>query len=896
MRHATKLLPFVLLSACHNGYSNGFAVDLVLQLDPALKPSASTIRTLELDVSGGDSDSQTMTPTKLPSGGVEHLVYRPTSGSKGAVTFTATARAADGSDVAFGQGTTTLRAGATTTLTITLGDKLPPAPDFAPPNPAMIAPETVTVPRLATQAFTAGVPVSWSVVEPNGGSIDSAGNYTAPGIIGTYHVVATLTADPKQHSTATITVVYASVQLIAGAPGGEGAIDNTGPDARFGGGEGMITIDGAGNFYLADRNNQTVRRVTPGGVVTTIIGQVGQRSAAGATNSQLLWDPYGVAVNAAGTTLYLSECDNATIARIDYNATTQTWTRTLIAGQPGVTGSGDASSGLNATFGCPVGLALDETHNLLYVVDFANDNIRYLALNGNGASVGTVVGTNTCGSSNTAPVTFCSPIGVAFDGTSALYVADAGNALIRKVALTLGGTPLVPTAASTTTLAGTPGTFGGSDGTATTTPPASFVRPMGIVYANSTYVYVADQVRGGATGGHTIRRITLADGTVTTLAGTSGTPGYKDGSSGTLFNTPSGIALLGATAYVLDSGNFVVRKLVINGSAVTVSTFAGMPSQSGTALANGAGSASRFNGPVNLASDGSGNVFVSDSGNCAVRELTITNGGASGYSATVSTVAGGGTNGTTCGATDGAGASALFSSPQAVAFDGQHTLYVGDASLRAIDLSSATDTVRTIVGLPAAARGLAGDFTADTFYLTLTDNSIIRYDATSAELRRMWGAPFAAGNVDGYGENARFTNASALLLAGGGALYVSDFSNAELRRIDLADNYVTTVAGNKGASGLLSDGVGKAAILGGTCGLTTLPDGRILFADELAHAVRSYDPATQAVQTLVGVLGIPGVKEGSLPGGLSQPCGLALLPTGELVVSNVGEQVVQIVY
>ena len=76
MRHAMKLLPLLLLAACHNGYSNGFAVDLVLQLDPALKPSAASIRTLELDVSGGDSDSLTLTPTQLPSGSVEHPIRR----------------------------------------------------------------------------------------------------------------------------------------------------------------------------------------------------------------------------------------------------------------------------------------------------------------------------------------------------------------------------------------------------------------------------------------------------------------------------------------------------------------------------------------------------------------------------------------------------------------------------------------------------------------------------------------------------------------------------------------------------------------------------------------------------------------------------------------------------
>lgn len=885
------LLPLALLAACHNGFSNGYAVDLVLQLDPALKASAANIRTLELDTSGAETDELTLSPTALPSGAAEHVVYRPKATS-GSLMFTATARAADGSDVAFGQGTATLHGGATTTLTITLGGNLPPAPDFAPPNPAMIAPETVTVARLTTQAFTAGVDVTWSVVEPDGGSIDSAGSYTAPGLIGTYHVRATLVADPTQHSTATVTVGFGGVQVVAGAPGGQGAVDGSGGTARFGGGEGMLTLDSAGNVYLADRSNQTVRKLTPAGAVTTIVGKVGQRPATADPDSQLIYDPYGVAVNAAGTTLYLAECSNHTVARVDFDATAQTWTRKLIAGEPGVSGHGDAATGVNATFNCPTGLALDETHNLLYVSDFNNHTIRYLALGANGASVGTVVGTaGTCGSSDAAPASFCSPRGLTIDPvTNTLYVADSSNATVRKVAVTLAGSPSLPSGATVTTLAGTAGMFGSTDGASGTN---RFSTPIGVFYASSTTLYVTDSFRSGASASQTVRRVTLPGGAVDTLAGTAGTAGYKDGTTGTLFNAPSGIAALGSTAYVMDSGNYVVRKLSL-AATTTVATFAGSPSQSGTALQNGAGTDSRFNGPVGLAGDGSGAVYLADSGNCAVRKLVVS-GTPGSYAATVSTIAGGGSDGKSCGSTNGSATAALFSSPQALAFDGQHTLYVAEAGLRAIDLSTTpAATVGSVVGLPSAARGLAADFTSGTFYLSLVDNTIARYVAPTAELRRMWGQQNLAGNLDGYGESAAFTSPTALLLAGG-ALYVSDFGNATLRRVTLADAYVATVAGKKGA-GMLTDGIGTAAVLGGSCGLATLPDGRIVFADESAHAVRAYDPATQAVTTLVGSLGVPGVKNGALPGGLSQPCGVALLPTGELLISDLGEQVVQLVY
>jgi hypothetical protein len=884
------LLGLVVGGCGNNAFDNGFAVDLVLQLDPSVAGAASSIRTLEVDASGADTTTQTMVPTALPSGSPEHLIYRPNANS-GTIMFSSTARDATGADVAFGQGSVELRSGATTTLTITLGGSLPPAPDFGfvpadmmVPNAPMVTPATATLPRLGTQDFSATAPVTWSVVEANGGSVDAAGHYTAPGLVGTYHVKAALVDDANVTATVAVTVVFSKIDVIAGAPGGQGAVDGTGVNARFGGGEGMLSIDASGNIYLPDRSNQTLRRITSAGVVTTIVGQVGRTPPMADINSQLLNDPLATAVNAAGTTVYVSECSNHTVSSIVFDSIGNTWTKKVIAGQPGVAGHADAAIGVNALLNCPTGLALDETNSILYANEFGEHDVRKIALSGTNA-ISTLVGVpGTCGAqdsdSASDPPTFCNPYGLAFDGSATLFVADSGNATVRKVVI---ANPLT----GTTTIAGTAGMRG--------TTSALLSRPMAVVYQNSSSLFVTDQSSSGA-GGQMVRQVnpTTPAGLVT-IAGVAGTSGYHDGAGNVaLFNQLSGMALLGSTGYVWDDGNFVVRTVGLTGS-FTVATLTGTPPQSGTALQNGTGSASRFNQPVSIAVDKSGAAYVADRSNCAVRKIVVAS-SAGTYSATVSTLAGGGVDGKSCGAMNGAGATALFGAPQSLLFDGQHTLYVAESSVRSVDLSSGTATVATTFTTPTQSRGVALD-RSGVFYVTLADQTISRYDPVTAELLRLWGQQNTGGASDGFGEMATFSGPAALLLDGAKELlYVADANNRTLRRITPAENYVSTVAGSATASGAFIDGVGTAAKLGNTGSMAFLPDGRIVFVDTGANALRMFDPSSEQVTTLAGVLGVPGVKSGALPGGVSAPYGVAMLPTGELLISDIGEQVVQIVY
>ncbi len=256
------------------------------------------------------------------------------------------------------------------------------------------------------------------------------------------------------------------------------------------------------------------------------------------------------------------------------------------------------------------------------------------------------------------------------DGTN-LYVADTFNHTIRKVVIST---------AEVTTLAGTAGISGSTDGTGTA---ALFDSPHGIT-SDGKNLYVAD------THNHTIRKIDISTGLVSTLAGTARLMGATDGiGSDARFYYPSSITTDGTSLYVADTNNSTIRQVLITTGAVT--TLAGQAGQIDSF--DGYGISALFNYPIGITIDGT-NLFIVDTGNSTIRKLVIATG-------EVSTLAG--TAGT-FGSTDGTGASALFNYPQGIVSDGVN-LYVtdnGNATIRQIVISSGQ--VSTLAGI-AGKRG-----------------------------------------------------------------------------------------------------------------------------------------------------------------------------------------------
>ena len=491
---------------------------------------------------------------------------------------------------------------------------------------------------------------------PQGVAVDGSGNV--------------FVAD-TQNSTIREIVSGGVVSTLAGMAGNSGWDDDTGPVAQFDLPQG-VAVDSSGNVYVADTGNDVIRMVTTGaspGITTTLAGTPGSTGDVNgdALTVALFSAPSGIAVSSAGN-VYVVDQDNNDVRVLNLSASTVT----TLAGTGGVTGSADGT-GAAVQFNGPMGLALDGSGNVL-VADTDNDTIRQITPVGVSSTIAgsaSVLGISNGGSGVAA--TFNTPYGVATDKSGNVYVADTSNNVIRKI------TP----AGVVSVFAGS-GSVGSGNGAAAT---ASFNNPDDVAVDSSGNVYVAD------TGNDLIRKIS-SSGQVSTLAGVAGTAGAVDGILGVgTFNGPSSLAVASnGTVYVADELSSTIRAITPSG---TVSTLAGSAGVAGST--DGAVAAARFNFPSGLTLDSSGNIYVADSGNNTIREIS---GGV------VSTIAG--SVGQT-GSSDGnALTTALFNDPWSVAVDSSGNVYVadtGNSTIRKITPSGTVGTPATV----STMFGVAGE-------------------------------------------------------------------------------------------------------------------------------------------------------------------------------------------
>ena len=309
----------------------------------------------------------------------------------------------------------------------------------------------------------------------------------------------------------------------------------------------------------------------------------------------------GLALGYDENQLYIANVNSHIIQKLNLT----TLAVTTFAGSPGVAGTA-TGTGTDARFYAPFGLVNvpDGSNNdVLYVADTYNQTVRKITsakvVSNLAGTMGGVGDNDATGSS----ASFAYPKGIAFDGTS-LYTADNYSQLIRTVT----------TAGVVTTLAGSSFDSGYVDGA--TNAGIKFRNPFGLA-ATSTYVYVTDA------GNNSVRSIKLSDKSVSTLAGsTSGSSGSTD-ATGTAarFNNPAGIATDGTNLYVTDADSHTIRKIVISSGVVT--TIAGTAGSSGST--DGQGSTARFNVPIALAINRAGTLlYVSDQLYTKVRKIDLT--------------------------------------------------------------------------------------------------------------------------------------------------------------------------------------------------------------------------------------------------------------------------------
>ncbi len=368
-------------------------------------------------------------------------------------------------------------------------------------------------------------------------------------------------------------------------------------------------MDNTGKIYLTDINNSEIRKLTSAGVVTTLAGSAANPGANnGAGLAARFANPDGVAVDNAGN-VYVADTGNDTIRVIT--------TAGIVSTPYGLAGSSGTSDGVgsNARFNSPTALAVDNAGDI-FVADTFNNTIRMITPDGLVSTIAGLAGSYGSTNGTGSAARFAQPRGIAVDALTNLYVADMGNLTIRQitrvganwVTTTIAGAPGI---SGTNDGAGPGARFGGMDFEFQGGPTGIAVDSSGNVYVSDVAGFSGSTIRklikigtnwivstiGSSAAGQsglsvdsagniftannddTIQRLTLVgiSSVATTIGGQSGVRGSQDGAgSAALFGSPNGSAPQGVAVdnagniYVADTGNSTIRKGVFTqfGSAV----------------------------------------------------------------------------------------------------------------------------------------------------------------------------------------------------------------------------------------------------------------------------------------------------------------------------------------
>ncbi len=608
------------------------------------------------------------------------------------------------------------------------------------------------------------------------------------------------------------------VETLAGptSPGNAGFLDQSGSAARFNQPYGL-TVDAAGNVFVADAMNHRIRKITPDGAVSTFAGS----GTAGLKNTEnspplppitptLTRFTFPQDVIVVGTSLFVADSGNHCIRKITTDGTLALEVTTFAGSATGLAGADDGT-GTAAKFNSPTGLASDGA-GVLYVADEQNHRIRKITTPG---VVTTVAGTGSAGFTNGKSnlAAFNAPTGVMVAADGNLIVADSQNQVLRRIiikntmmdstlvsgdvagldqqqvcavldAVAMGLDPgaiyyirwVSSTSGSVQSLGQR---FTLHDLPTLVTEPATQLVPTqarlnATVNPNNNPTEVVLQYSTDPDMLPPYGVSTLPGSAATGLAGSSGIAG--DGTGG---------------AFVADRANQRILHITATGA---VTTLAG----SGIAdFVNGNGSAASFEDPAGLAMDGNGNLFVADSGNHCIRKITPTG--------DVTTFAGTGV----AGFGDGAANAALFLYPSGLAVDAAGDVFVADTGNHRIrKISATTGDVTTVAG--TGVSGITADGSAASAQFASP-----RDLAVNAAGTRIWVADTGnhrvrlifsenvfslAGNgndgfADGPGADAQFSSPTGIAVDSEDNAFVSESGNHRVRRVKL-DGSVITLAGS----------------------------------------------------------------------------------------------------
>jgi sugar lactone lactonase YvrE len=630
--------------------------------------------------------------------------------------------------------------------------------------------------------------------------VDSSGNvYMA---LGTYAIVMRL------DTSGNLTRIAGT-----GVPGFSG---DGGPATAAQLGLSGIAVDTAGDVFIADAGNNRVRRIDAvSGQITTVAGNgtttyTGDGVPATATGINY---PGSVAVDGPGN-LYISSPFSDAVWKV----AATTGLITTVAGKPGQPGTqgaanGDSGPATSAFLVSPMGIALDSSGNL-YIVEEVNADVRRVdAVTG---IITTVAGTRVAGNSGDGgPATaaqFNYPTGIAVDSEGDLFIADWNNAKIRRVD---GSTGII------TTVGGPVGAYAvavDAAGTAVYSGAANIVSKM-------------------------------ASGVTTTVAGGGSAIGDGGSAVGALMGSITGVAVgPSGVVYIADVQNNRVRS-VSNG---VIATFAGDGGWSNSGNAGDGGPATsaqlRFSPGGGIGLDGAGNLYIAEYWD--IRKVSASTG-------VITTFAGQPPSDPSCNTyldndVPALGSCILWATGLAV--DAPGNLYFPQGSLGLIrKVTAATGSISTYAGIAGGANetgdggpalsaqlnnpsGMATDAAGNLFFADTNNSRVRKIDASTGIITTVAGTGQGGGGRGFSGDGGPAVRAAlfapqAVAVDGSGNVFIADWGNNRIRRVDAASQTITTIAGS-GSAGFSGDnGDALAAVIGHPVAIAAGSDGRVYFTD-----------------------------------------------------------------
>ena len=601
-----------------------------------------------------------------------------------------------------------------------------------------------------------------------------------------------------------------------------------------------VTCDSNGNFYIADGGaNRRVRKVDTGGRITTLAGN---GSAAFSEDNvpaiRAGLTPYALAVDSNGD-IYIADPDNRRVRKVDAQGTITTVAGT---GVNGFADEGQIASQANLSF--PSGVALD-AQSRLYIVDY-NNKVVYRVTNGTiNRFAGNYIPSFAGDGSSALDASLLFPNRAAVDTAGNVYISDQENNRVRRV----------DTAGIITTVAGNGTTGSTGDGGAGTQASLSSLWALAVDQFNNVYIATAVSTSDVWSTDNRVRRLD-GSGVIDTIVGISDN---GDGGPATeAIIDPHGLATKEGSKtpdlYIADSRNNQVRRVDAVTNIITTVAGTGVAGFSGD---DGPAVNAQLSSPADVALDRGGNLYIADQKNSRVRRIDT--------DGNITTVAGNGTFGYS--GDGGSATDAAIAFPSGIDVDDNGNLYIadqpnyrirkvtpqgiistvaGNGTYNPVDLSGDGEQATQVqIGLPTDV-SVAPD---GSFYIADFGSHRVRKVRSNGVIITVAGTGNYGSSGDGdLAVNALLNAPSRVALDSQGNLFISDFANNRVRRVDVVTGIITTVAGT-GVAGVEGDG-GPAALanLYGATGLAVDSSARLYIAQAASARVRVVGPPAATPQ------------------------------------------------